>query len=285
MPMSPQPAEHKNRIAFSDLGRKSDLGANWDNGVRAGLFACDLIESPVNANTNIGCRLATRARSRLFMESRTARDLGFALRSGQKNRRNTNRAGVASSLRANVAPTPYLGCKPDLGASWVDGVRAGLFACNLNNPASNANTNIGCRLAIRARSRLFMESRTARDLGFAFRSGQENRRNTNRAGAASSLRASAAPAPHVLGRNPDLGADWSHGVRAGLFACYLYHAASNAGTTIGCRLATRARSRLFMEGRTARDLGIAFRSGQENRRNTNRAGAASSLRVSAAPAL
>ena len=39
-----------------------------------------------------------------------------------------------------------------------------------------------------------------------------------------------------------------------------------------------------MEGRTARDLGIAFRSGQENRRNTNRTGAASSLRVSAAPA-
>ena len=195
MPMSPQPVEHKNRIAFSDLGRKSDLGANWDNGVRAGLFACDLIESPANANANIGCRLAIHARSRFFMENRTARDLGFALRSGQKNRRNTNRAGVASSLRANVAPTPYLGCKPDLGASWVDGVSAGLFACNLNNPASNANTNIGCRLAIRARSRLFMESRTARDLGFAFRSGQENRRNTNRAGAASSLRASATPAP------------------------------------------------------------------------------------------
>ena len=39
-----------------------------------------------------------------------------------------------------------------------------------------------------------------------------------------------------------------------------------------------------MESRTARDLGIAFRSGQENRRNTNRTGAASSLRVSAAPA-
>ena len=199
MPMSPQPAEHKNRIAFSDLGRKSDLGANWDNGVRAGLFACYLYHAASNAGTTIGCRLATRARSRLFMEGRTARDLGFALRSGQKNRRNTNRAGVASSLRANVAPTPYLGCKPDLGASWVDGVRAGLFACNLNNPASNANTNIGCRLAIRARSRLFMESRTARDLGFAFRSGQENRRNTNRAGAASSLRASAAPAPMFWG--------------------------------------------------------------------------------------
>ena len=195
MPMSPQPVEHKNRIAFSDLGRKSDLGANWDNGVRAGLFACEMIDAPANANANIGCRLAIHARSRFFMENRTARDLGFALRSGQKNRRNTNRAGVASSLRANVAPTPYLGCKPDLGASWVDGVRAGLFACNLNNPASNANTNIGCRLAIRARSRLFMESRTARDLGIAFRSGQENRRNTNRTGAASSLRVSAAPAP------------------------------------------------------------------------------------------
>ena len=195
MPMSPQPAEHKNRIAFSDLGRKSDLGANWDHGVRAGLFACDLIESPANANTNIGCRLATRARSRLFMERGTARDLGFALRSGQKNRRNTNRAGATSSLRANVAPAPLLGCMPVLGAQWNDGVRAGLFACNLNNPASNANTNIGCRLAIRARSRLFTESRTARDLGFAFRSGQENWRNTNRAGAASSLRASAAPAP------------------------------------------------------------------------------------------
>ena len=187
MPMSPQPVEHKNRIAFSDLGRKSDLGANWDNGVRAGLFACDLIESPANANTNIGCRLATRARSRLFMESRTARDLGFALRSGHKNRRNTDRAGVASNpRRASVAPAPLLGCKPVLGAQWNDGVRAGLFACNLNNPASNANTNIGCRLATRARSLLFTEGRTARDLGPAFRSGHKNRRNTDRAGAASS---------------------------------------------------------------------------------------------------
>ena len=109
MPMSPQPVEHKNRIAFSDLGRKSDLGANWDHGVRAGLFACDLIESPANANTNIGCRLAIRARSRLFTESRTARDLGFAFRSGQENRRNTNRAGAASSLRASAAPAPMFG--------------------------------------------------------------------------------------------------------------------------------------------------------------------------------
>ena len=34
-----------------------------------------------------------------------------------------------------------------LGASWVDGVRAGLFACYLLHPASYAATSIGCRLA------------------------------------------------------------------------------------------------------------------------------------------
>ena len=34
-----------------------------------------------------------------------------------------------------------------------------------------------------------------------------------------------------------LGADWPVGVRAGLFACHLYAAASHAGTTVGCRLA------------------------------------------------
>lgn len=114
--MPSRPIEHKNRIAFSDLGRKSDLGANWDSGVRTGLFACDLIESLANTNANIGCRLAIHTQSRFFMENRTARDLGFALRSGQKNRRNTNRTGVVSSLRASAAPIPYLGRKPDLGA-------------------------------------------------------------------------------------------------------------------------------------------------------------------------
>lgn len=34
-----------------------------------------------------------------------------------------------------------------------------------------------------------------------------------------------------------LGASWGHGVRAGLFACNLRHAASYADTSIGCRLA------------------------------------------------
>ena len=34
-----------------------------------------------------------------------------------------------------------------------------------------------------------------------------------------------------------LGADWPVGVRAGLFACYLFDAASHAGTIFGCRLA------------------------------------------------
>ena len=34
------------------------LGADWSVGVRAGLFACDLIESPAHAFTLIGCRLA-----------------------------------------------------------------------------------------------------------------------------------------------------------------------------------------------------------------------------------
>ena len=187
---------HRNKIPCSYLGRKSDLGANWDNGVRAGLFACNLKNAASNANTGIGCRLAIRARSRVFTEGRTVRDLGPAFRSGHKNRRNTDRAGVASSpRRASVAPAPLLGCKPVLGAQWNDGVRAGLFACNLNNPASNANTNIGCRLATRARSLLFTEGRTARDLGPAFRSGHKNRRNTDRAGAASSpQRVSVAPA-------------------------------------------------------------------------------------------
>ena len=34
------------------------LGADWSVGVRAGLFACDLIESPASAHAAIGCRLA-----------------------------------------------------------------------------------------------------------------------------------------------------------------------------------------------------------------------------------
>ena len=109
MQMPTQAAEHKNRIAFFDLGRKSDLGAYWAAGVRAGLFACYLLYATFNTGRHIGCRLATRARSRFFMECRTVRDLGFALRSGQENRRNTNRAGAASSLRVSVAPAPIFG--------------------------------------------------------------------------------------------------------------------------------------------------------------------------------
>ena len=34
------------------------LGAYWVDGVRAGLFACDLVESPAYAVASIGCRLA-----------------------------------------------------------------------------------------------------------------------------------------------------------------------------------------------------------------------------------
>ena len=105
---------------------------------------------------------------------------------GKRTGETRNGPGRPVAPAANVAPAPFSGCKPDLGANWNDAGLAGLFACNLNNPASNANINIGCRLATRARSRFFTESRTARDLGLAFPSGQENRRNTNRAGAASS---------------------------------------------------------------------------------------------------
>ena len=178
-----------------------------------------------------------------------------------------------------------MGCKPDLGACWNNAGLAGLFACNLGCAASNADPNIGCRLAIRARSRFFTEGRTVRDLGFAFRSGQKPRRNTDRAGAASSPRANVAPAPEYLGRKPDLGAAWSNAGLAGLFACNFNNPTSNANGSIGCRLATRARSRFFTEGRTVRDLGFAFRSGQKPRRNTDRAGAASSPRANVAPAL
>ena len=88
-----------------------------------------------------------------------------------------------------------MGCKPDLGACWNNAGLAVLFACNLGCAASNADPNIGCRLAIRARSRFFTEGRTVRDLGFALRSGQKPRRNRKRAGAASSPRANVAPAP------------------------------------------------------------------------------------------
>ena len=197
MLMSPQAVEHKNRIAFSDLGRKSDLGASWNYAGLAGLFAYNMKQPASNANIDIGCRLAIHARSRFFTENRTARDLGFALRSGQKNRRNTNRAGAASSPYGQTWPRPhFLGCKPDLGAQWSDAGLAGLFACNLKNTASNADISIGCRLATRARSRFFMESRTARDLGLAFRSGRKNRRNTNRAGAASTSCGRTWPRPH-----------------------------------------------------------------------------------------
>ena len=49
MPMSPQAIAHRNRIAFSDLGRKSDLGANWNDGVRAGLFAANVNNPASNA--------------------------------------------------------------------------------------------------------------------------------------------------------------------------------------------------------------------------------------------
>jgi hypothetical protein len=35
------------------------------------------------------------------------------------------------------------------GANWNNGANAGAFALNLNNDASNANSNIGGRLAIK----------------------------------------------------------------------------------------------------------------------------------------
>ena len=196
MPMSPQATARRNRIASSDLGRKSDLGASWNYAGLAGLFACNLKQPASNANIDIGCRLAIHARSRFFMECWTARDLGFALHSGRKNRRNTNRAGAASTPCGRTWPRPpFSGCKPDLGAQWNDAGLTGLFACNLKNTASNADISIGCRLATRARSRFFMENRTARDLGFAFRSGQKNRRNTSRTGAASNPCGERGPGP------------------------------------------------------------------------------------------
>lgn len=65
-----------------------------------------------------------------------------------------------------------LGYRLTFGGYANNGDNAGLFACNLNYSATNANNNLGCRLAIHARSRFFMECRTARDLGFVFRTGQ-----------------------------------------------------------------------------------------------------------------
>ena len=132
------------------MGCKLNLGAQWNNGGLAGLFACNLNNPPSNANINIGCRLASR----------------------------------------------LSGCKPNLGASWNNGGLAGLFACYLNCPTSNANVDIGCRLATRnsARNHALTGTWAERDLGFAFRAGQQPRRNTRWAGAASSRKASVAPA-------------------------------------------------------------------------------------------
>lgn len=125
------------------------LGAQWNDGGLAGLFALNLQNPASTAGINIGCRLASR----------------------------------------------FSGCKLNLGANWNNGGLAGLFALNLNNPASNANINIGCRLATRsARNHVLTGAWAVRDLGPAFLAGHQPRRNTKRAGAASSRKASVAPA-------------------------------------------------------------------------------------------
>ena len=43
---------------------------------------------------------------------------------------------------------------------------------------------------------------------------------------------------YSAGCKPNLGADWSHGVRAGLCALYLYQPASWSNGGLGCRLAS-----------------------------------------------
>jgi len=65
-------------------------------------------------------------------------------------------ARIGYSLRPSRIPTSVaasqnvLGMWAFLGGTWDNAARAGLFCQNLANPASNANTSIGCRLAIRA---------------------------------------------------------------------------------------------------------------------------------------
>ena len=95
------------------------------------------------------CRLPPRKRagSRRFKDLRTERHLGpaFLLRHQPGENRTGPERPVAARrtwFRLHIQGHPL-----NLGAWSGNGVSAGLCALNLANAASNANGNIGCRLA------------------------------------------------------------------------------------------------------------------------------------------
>lgn len=86
---------------------------------------------------------------------------------------------------------------PIRGGNWNNGSLAGVFALNLNNARSNANTNIGCRPASgdRQKTTAYGLTRRAPSKGSAVL-GQAPK-NMNRPGRRSS-RARRTPAPAAL---------------------------------------------------------------------------------------
>jgi hypothetical protein len=70
----------------------------------------------------------------------------------------------------NAAPAckRFAGIPAHVGGQWNNGVGAGLFCANLNNAASNANLNIGGRLAKSTGGRVLTGTRTAYPLASGF---------------------------------------------------------------------------------------------------------------------
>jgi hypothetical protein len=100
---------------------------------------------------------------------------------------------------ASVAASQGIGMWSHVGGNWSNGSGAGLFCLNLNNPASNSNSNIGCRLARNSYQKPFSQGGTDRvHLGVRIPSPFRlaGRGKPQKAGAASSLRKR--PRPQVF---------------------------------------------------------------------------------------
>ena len=184
------------------MGCKPNLGGCWNNGAGAGLFCLNYANPASNANTNIGCRLATRRhrKPRSHGGADSVR-FGVCVPLPATDREKQDRAGAVSSPTGDHGPGPHislLGRKPDLGGAWNNGAGAGLFCLNFINAASNVNTSIGCRLAIRRHRKPCShgDSDSVR-FGVCAPLPATDREKQDRAGAVSSPRATMAPAPKV----------------------------------------------------------------------------------------
>ena len=274
------------------MGCKPNLGGCWNNGAGAGLFCLNYANPASNANTNVGCRLATRRhrKPRSHGGADSVR-FGVCVPLPAPDREKQDRAGAVSSPTGDHGPGPrilFLGRKPDLGGAWNNGAGAGLFCLNFINAASNVNTSIGCRLAIRRHRK--PRSHGGADsvrFGVCVPLPAPDREKQDRAGAVSSPTGDHGPGPHIsfLGRKPDLGGNWTYGAGAGLFCLNWNQPASYGDTNIGCRLAIRRhRKPCPYGGADSVRFGVCAPLPAADREKQDRAGAVSSPRATMAPA-